>query len=416
MLVRGGLWGACIWRLTVAFVLPPIPRLAIVGPLTVSGISAGADFASQFHVAYSASVSGSAAFAGQAFSCATTRFAGESVVASCGAQAPGTLGPGCVGLPSTGPAPCVGCDPGATLLYDHCKKTPNATAQPALLASLAAQAAAFGFIDPVESFVEGFHKAFAYRGTHDNVYLPGSVNTTIATFAALGVAAADLFFEAAIPTQHAMPSTDPSLPRSSCGVGDPSLPGLENCGYDGAGAMFNYFFADLKQPAAGAAAAPDNLLAFNQTPHEVGVFSGLATTGYIYVPVRCRGGAQPCMLHAAFHGCGGYALEPSVNLTYALHAGYAQWADANDIAILFAQMGGFVERNISTPAKQLLAGCFDGYGESGPAYAWKAGPQMAAVAAMLRAVGGNDWWWRAGAAAAAAPPMAAGLPHWRRHA
>ena len=31
--------------------LPPLPALSIAGPLTVSGISSGADFASAFHVA-----------------------------------------------------------------------------------------------------------------------------------------------------------------------------------------------------------------------------------------------------------------------------------------------------------------------------------------------------------------------------
>jgi hypothetical protein len=297
--------------------LPPLPALSIAGPLTVSGISSGADFASAFHVAFGASVSASAAFAGQAVSCATTLFAGEAPVASCAAQSPDALGAGCVGLATTGAAPCVGCGAGQTLQYDHCKKSPNATAQPELLAALVRQAAELGFVDDAAGLADGFHKAFAYRGTKDTVYLPGSVNTTIDTFVALGVLPRDTHFEAGVPSQHAMPSTDPAVPPSSCGVGDPSLPGLENCGYDGAGEMFKFFFADLVQPAAGAQSIPANLYAFNQTLYEVGPFAGLASTGFIYVPARCARGANPCVLHAAFHGCGQYALLPSVNRSFA---------------------------------------------------------------------------------------------------
>ena len=394
--------------------LPPLPALSIAGPLTVSGISSGADFASAFHVAFSASVSASAAFAGQAVSCATTLFAGEAPVASCAAQSPDALGAGCVGLATTGAAPCVGCGAGQTLQYDHCKKSPNATAQPELLAALVRQAAELGFVDDAAGLADGFHKAFAYRGTKDTVYLPGSVNTTIDTFVALGVLPRDTHFEAGVPSQHAMPSTDPAVPPSSCGVGDPSLPGLENCGYDGAGEMFKFFFADLVQPAAGAQSIPANLYAFNQTLYEVGPFAGLASTGFIYVPARCARGANPCVLHAAFHGCGQYALLPSVNRSYALHGGYAQWAESNDFVVLFAQMGGFVERNITAPARQLQAGCWDGYGQTGPAYAWKGGPQMASVAKMLRAIGGEAWWRRNTAAASAGNASEPGhRPRWR---
>jgi len=115
LLLRCAVTGA----VAAAGTAPPLPRLEIVGPLTVSGISSGADFASQFHIAFSDLVSASAAFAGQAFSCATTRFAGEAVVAGgCLAQPPNNRGAGCVGLASTGAAPCVGCDPGTTLVYD----------------------------------------------------------------------------------------------------------------------------------------------------------------------------------------------------------------------------------------------------------------------------------------------------------
>jgi len=230
------------------------------------------------------------------------------------------------------------------------------------------------------------------------------VNTTIDTFAALGVE--DTHLELSVPTQHAFPTTDPAVPRSSCGVGAPGLPGLENCGYDGAGAMFQFFFADLKPPAPNATADPANVVAFDQSAMEIGgVFSGFASTGYAYIPRACAGGRSPCILHVAFHGCGQDALLPSVNLSFVLHAGYAQWADANHAVILFPQMGGYAERNITAPAAQLAAGCWDGYGQTGPAYAWRGGPQMAGVAALVREALGSR--------TKRAAPIATGAEKWR---
>ena len=72
------------------------------------------------------------------------------------------------------------------------------------------------------------------------------------------------------------------------------------------------------------------------------------------------------------------------------------------------------ERNITAPARQLQAGCWDGYGQTGPAYAWKGGPQMASVAKMLRAIGGEAWWRRNTAAASAGNASEPGhRPRWR---
>ena len=46
-------------------------------PITLSGLSNGADMAIQFHVAHSQLVGGVCAFSGQPYRCAVTRFAGE---------------------------------------------------------------------------------------------------------------------------------------------------------------------------------------------------------------------------------------------------------------------------------------------------------------------------------------------------
>ncbi len=102
------------------------------------------------------------------------------------------------------------------------------------------------------------------------------------------------------------------------------------------------------------------------------VFSGLADTGYVYIPAACNpalslsssppsSSASPCRLHVAMHGCGMSSSFASMNTSFALHAGYAPWADANGIVVLFPQGGYFHEHGLSTaPSAQIGSGCYDG--------------------------------------------------------
>ena len=366
--------------LGLALSTPPLPPLNIEGPVTVSGISSGADFAVQFAVAYSDLVSGCAVFAGQAYMCASVRFPEENET-TCAEQPPPRMGPGCNGLANTGPAPCIGCSPGKTVGYDHCKRTPLVT-DPTLLAAQATQAENLGLIASLEHLKPS--RVFLYRGTKDQVYLPGSVENTMAVFQALGVSRIQL--QASVPTQHAQPTTDPSVPPTTCGVGG-GLPGMENCGFDGAGAALQWFYDQtLISPAPGARADPANVIPFDQEAYAPKQpFAGLASTGYFYIPTACRQNVR-CRLHVVFHGCHSSAVFGNINTSFVLHAGYAQWADANNIAVLFPQNGGFAERNMTAPTGQLASGCWDGYGDTGPAYAWRSGPQMVAIVRMLNAI------------------------------
>ncbi len=94
------------------------------------------------------------------------------------ARACNLQGPGCpVGMPSTGAAPCDGCPPGTTLLYDHCKKPaepggPGWTSVP-LLVQGAEAAGAAGSIAPTTHLAHTRH--FVFRGSKDTVYLDGCV-------------------------------------------------------------------------------------------------------------------------------------------------------------------------------------------------------------------------------------------------
>lgn len=104
-----------------------LPRLRIdPAEISISGLSSGADFASQFQVAYSSLLRGSGIFAGQAYRCAVTAFPGESLVPQCCGTQEGCTNPGCTErTPSPNVPWCDGCEGGQVVSYDHCKRHPD---------------------------------------------------------------------------------------------------------------------------------------------------------------------------------------------------------------------------------------------------------------------------------------------------
>ena len=336
------------------------------------------------------------------------------------------------------------------LADDHCKALSSLVQVDVLLAAAEAAAAA-GRIPPLGNLATA--RVYLYRGTKDVVcacpgggggqaapcaHAPrcpslladpdGSVNRTAEFFAALAAdPAAQVAFEASIPSQHCMPTVDPWLSPASCGVNAPwAPPAMENCGYDGAGAALQHMYnGSLTPPPQGAGPDPTRLFAFDQTLYLNGtLFGGLATQGFVYVPAACEPPAPAsCRIHVAMHGCGmGYSFA-AMNSSFVLHAGYGPWADANGIVILFPQGGYFHEHGLTAPAAQVGAGCFDGafggrvcaqrrggggkaqwlgqgpasaaapappagYGQTGPDYAFAGGPQTVQIRNMLIALGG----------------------------
>ena len=115
---------------------PPWPRLNInTQEISISGLSSGADFAVQFHVAFSSILCGSGIFAGQPFHCAVTKFENDTLVPTSKKQ------PGEVPI-------CEGCPEGQTLIYDHCKNHPEVV-EPMLLVNRTLVMAEKGYIDDV---------------------------------------------------------------------------------------------------------------------------------------------------------------------------------------------------------------------------------------------------------------------------
>lgn len=367
-----------------------LPRLNLYGNVTISGISSGADAAVQMHVANSDIINGSAIFAGQAFGCAVHRFASEPQFA-CLNQSYDRRGPGCVGMP-WGPAPCYGCDGGSnseTVTYDHCKipNFPNLT-QINVLVDYAKDLERNGDIPPLSNLIDD--SVYLYRGTKDTVYVDGSVNKTLAFFQALNISS--YYFEASIPSAHCWPSTA-SPPEGTCGGSYT----IQNCGYDGAGAALQFLYGgSLKTPKNISYSVPANLLMFYQFHYSQDTpWAGQGKQGYVYIPAYCNSGQ--CRLHIALHGCGMSASNPSMNMNFVYDTGLNAWAEENNLVILYPQMGGFIDYNITAPAAQLGGACYDGYGQTGVDYASTSGPQMLTIRNMISALyGGNEGFFNGG--------------------
>ena len=76
-----------------------------------AGCSNTADFATQFHVAFSSLVTGACIFSGMPYHCAVTRFPGDYMVPKSPSTSAGIH--------------CPDCDANGTLIYDHCKNHPR---------------------------------------------------------------------------------------------------------------------------------------------------------------------------------------------------------------------------------------------------------------------------------------------------
>lgn len=113
----------------------------------------------------------------------------------------------------------------------------------------------------------------------------------------------------------------------------------------------------------------------------------LSDKGFIFIPPQCANGTTTCKLHIAFHGCRqGYgfpitlikeAIYSKLWTHFVENAGYNEWADTNDIVVLYPQARrGALTGDIQHVNPQ---GCWDFWGYTDPKYHTKDGKQIAAV-------------------------------------
>lgn len=310
-----------------------LPRLNIdASQTTVSGLSSGAFMANQLGYAYAATFKGVGVFAGGPYMCA-----GHSNYTAC--------------------------------MY-------NASISASMLSTMQADINNWsGTSNDNKSNVAG-QKIFMFVGTSDYTVGPNPMNGVQSQYTTSGVPSANLTYIQRASTAHVFPTDFDSTGNNACSSS--ASPYISNCGYDGAGAMFQKFYGTLN--ARNNAPAAANYLQFDQTAFSTN--PGLSPTGWVYVPASCASGAV-CKVHVALHGC--VQNYDSVGDKFLKSTGYTRWADTNHIVVLFPQTK-VDNTSHSTAASGSLAnpnGCWDWIGWYGGNFAQKSGTQAAAIKAMV---------------------------------
>jgi poly(3-hydroxybutyrate) depolymerase len=298
------------------------------GSVTVSGISAGGYMAVQVHVAHSSLVNG-------------------------------------VGVVAAGPYFCA--ENSLRLALGRCMQGDEPIAVDELV-GLTSQLALDGRIDTIADLADD--RVWIFRGVRDEVVAKSVVDALQSYYALLadtrGIRRTD-FAEAG----HTFPAAATGL--QACGKTE--TPFVGSCGIDGARDLLEHLYGSFG--AASGKVAPGTLQEFSQVPYaQLTGAAGLADRGWLYVPAACDGDSKTrrCRLHVAFHGCKQGASY--VKDAFVRQSGYLAAADAGNVIVLFPQV---------EPSYQPLNpnGCWDWWGYTGDAYATQAGPQVAAIKAML---------------------------------
>ena len=175
--------------------------------------------------------------------------------------------------------------------------------------------------------------------------------------------------------QHAF-STDVAGYGNECG--GLASPFINYCDYDGAGAVLNTIYSDLKPRVDPI---DSHIVSIDQAQYleELGwkaADASMADTAYAYVPSGCSADASMCRIHVVYHGCLSYfgAVQDAIYV----HTGYNNWAEANDILVLYPQTVAKMPEN--------WQGCWDWYGFLNKQFDTKEGVQIQAVNAMVAAL------------------------------
>lgn len=323
---------------------PSLPPYGVdLQQTSVSGVSSGAGMAVQMHVAYSSIMRGVGVIAGVAYDCADSRLPTVEQRVLRGLS--------CI----DGNAPYGGSDGAAFSVA----RTTDAANVP-------------GAIDDPANLPR--QKVWLFSGYNDGEVRRAAMDA-VALYYAHYIPASNIFYKTDNKAPHALVTDNYGGP---CLALDPGF--INNCGYDAAGRLLEHIYGHLNPRSttqSGAIVAFDqSQFTGGQTPAEI----GLAGTGYVYVPAACEPSTikpATCRVHVVFHGCLQYA--GLVGDAVYRHAGYNEWADTNNIIMLYPQ---------TTSADFNPKGCFDWWGLSdnlslNADFARKTGYQISAFKAML---------------------------------
>ena len=283
--------------------------------ITVSGISAGGQMATQLHIAYSDLFSGVGIISSGPFGCAE-----------------GTLGTAmtrCMGEAQT-PLPIADL---ADSIRNAAKE--NRVANPENLAD-----------DPV----------WLFHGTLDTTVGADVSDATEALYAEF-VPVSQITYVNDIAAGHNFPARGKGGECTAM-----QAPFVGNCDYDAAGIILQHMYAGMKTPSAEA------VTELQEVTLPGAANAGLSDTAYLFVPPACAEGSQACALHLVLHGCAQSAVQ--VGTDFITQSGYLPWAEANDIVLAFPQV---------IPSEVNPYACWDWWGYTGEDYRWRNGKQMQVV-------------------------------------
>lgn len=326
----------------LGLVFAPVAHTAVALPAynvkldetTVSGISSGAYMAVQFAIAHSAVVKGVGAIAGGPYYCAQDDV--NTATGTC-----------MIGAPSI---------------------TPSVNATNSWATS--------GYIDSTSNLAK--QKVWLFNGYNDGV-VKRPVSDALYNYYKTYTSEHNIYYKTNIKAAHAQ-ITDSY--GQGCSVTGGNF--INNCGYDAAGKILRHLYGELNPRNTGTLTG--SLIEFSQSDFSPGDtwYIGMSHYGYAYVPQACAG-QQPCRVHVAFHGCKQYATLIG-NKFYA-NAGYNQWADTNNLIILYPQ-------TVATTVTPFNPnGCWDWWGYNAADYAQKRGDQIEVVYAMLQRLAANYTGW-----------------------
>jgi poly(3-hydroxybutyrate) depolymerase len=311
--------------------------------ITVSGVSSGAYMAHQFHVAHSSTVSGAGILAGGPYNCAGNDYPLNvwKALNQC-ADFPDLV-------PFFGP--------------------------PELAPSIEStkEAARKGAIDNPAHLRND--RVYLFSGTLDEI-VPQAVTDVVAAYYREYVETDHVLYVDNVPAGHGMITKDYG---GACDGSEP--PFFNDCDYDAAGELLRHLYGALSPPGEWLG---DGMLAFDQGEFIADPEAhGMHRRGHIYVPADCAAGVR-CRLHIAFHGCQQH--QGVIADTFYTRSGYNEWAEANNIVILYPQAAPLTTLGLPWPNP---AGCWDWWGYTGDDHHLKSGAQVAAVKAMIDRITGG---------------------------
>lgn len=297
--------------------------------VSVSGVSAGAYMATQFHVAHSGLVRGAGMIAGGPWGCARDSL---------------------------------------NMALGECVKDANPDVEP--LIAMAAEWAAGNGPGPIDSLdeLEG-GPVWLFRAPGDDAMGLDLSADAAAFYEHFG---AGVTLVSDVDTVHGVPTVDAGV---ACDSFEP--PYLNACGYDAAGEILRTLHAGSDGDLAPRGAANGAL----ETVSVPGAAdASLLDEAFLYVPEACANGER-CGLHVFFHGC--QMSSELLGDVVARGAGFNEWADANRLLVLYPQVRS------SRLAPMNPMGCFDWWGYTDSAYATRDGAQIGAVKAVIDSLAGT---------------------------